>query len=344
MKSKNPHHQHAVAKRKPATHVVAPWLFAMMLLAWWLGAYGAVVYGVVTDRGPFAIVLRLENGIFGGSNAILTALLAAFVIFLGPLYAARALHRIRPDSSALADLDLQMANAFRSRAEIIEAGRITWDQSDHDGRIRIARRMRRLGLWMVAISIGAAFVTSIWVRAAADADAGQPLTKVTVPLRKPIEIGNASHWVRIIGARPNFDAMLTRNYTIRGNSYRDYYTALRPPGWHPGDRVYLLERDVTIPGYHDPDDTPDPSGPIEGDLSFGGPRADVAYTYRRHGFGVGPWTAVLRRNLVLHDKIPGEAGGLGYLFWLEGGFFALAGLSIAYRGHRRLQRVLAEQK
>jgi hypothetical protein len=82
MKSKKPHHQHAVAKRKPATHVVAPWLFTMMLLAWWLGAYGAVVYGVMTDRGPFAIALRLESGIFGGSNAILTALLAAFVIFL----------------------------------------------------------------------------------------------------------------------------------------------------------------------------------------------------------------------------------------------------------------------
>jgi len=67
------------------------WMFTLMLL-WWFGGYGLVVYGVMTDRGPFALLIDWQSALFGGYNAMVGALIGAVFIFFGapPVPAAAA--------------------------------------------------------------------------------------------------------------------------------------------------------------------------------------------------------------------------------------------------------------
>ncbi|MDE2516816.1 MAG: hypothetical protein KGL12_12375, partial [Rhodospirillales bacterium] len=98
-------------------------------------------------------------------------------------------------------------------------------------------------------------------------------------------------------------------------------TPLLPAGWQASQQVTLLEKDETIPRYHDRWDRADPPGPIEGELATGGPRPDIAALFRRHGYAVGDWTSVLTRKR-LHGVVPGEADGMDWVIWLMGGAFA----------------------
>ncbi|WP_459698264.1 hypothetical protein, partial [Acidisoma sp. C75] len=306
---------------------------------WWFGGYGMVVYSLVEDRGPFTFLLRWQEAAFGGSNLLLGAGSAAIVIFLGPPVVIGWLQRLWPQNALIADLRRQMTRAGRSRREIAADAAERWETTDTAQRIAMARRGRNIGLGFFVGALALGFVLSTWLRLSADADAGKPLTAVTLSRAAPIDLGKASPWVRVMNGQPRLDSVIVLDYNIRGHAYRDYYTPLLPSGWQAGDPVFLVEKDVTIPRYHDAEDSPDPAGPIEGELTPGGLRQDVARALRREGFDVGSFTAVLRRHLDLGGKIPGEAAGLDILIWLETGMFALIGLFIAIARQRRLRRL-----
>lgn len=322
-------------------HIVPPWLVTSVLLVWWIGGYGGIAYSLVVDRGPFTFLLRWQDALFGGSNLILGAGAAAIVIFLGPPLAMRALRRLWPHNAVIADLHGQISRAGRSRRQITAEAAARWETADTSQRIQMARRGRNFGLGMAAVCLILGFLASTWLRLSADADAGQPLTPVTLARGTPIDLGPASSWVHVTNAQPRLDTVLEYDYTIRGHAYRDYYTPLLPPDWQTGDPVYLVEKDVTSPHYHDASNSPDPAGPIEGDLTPNGLRQDIAKALRDEGYAVGPFTAVLRRNLDLDGKIPGEADGLGFLIWMEAGIFAFIGLMVAITRQRRLRRLRA---
>ncbi len=338
----HPHTAGHVTKPSPRpAHIVPPWLFTLVMLVWWIGGYGAVVYSLVEDRGPFAFLLRWQEALFGGSSLILGAGAAAVIIFLGPPLVVGRLRRLWPRSALIADLHGQMSRANRSRGQIAAEAAARWETADTAQRIQMARRGRNFGLGMAAVCLTLGFIASTWLRLSADADAGQPLTPVTLSRSKPIDLGKASPWVRIMNGQPRLDSVLELDYSIRGHAYRDYYTPLLPPGWQTGDPVYLVEKDVTLPRYHDASDSPDPAGPIEGDLTPNGLRQDIAKALSGEGYAVGPFTAVLRRNLNLGGKIPGEAEGLGFGIWFEAGIFAFIGLMVAAIRQRRIWRLRA---
>ncbi|MDE8350168.1 MAG: hypothetical protein POG74_11945 [Acidocella sp.] len=331
------------AQAMAGRRLIPGWLFGSIMLLWWIGGYGAVIYSVLEDQGPFTFLLSWQTALFGGSNIVLAAGVGAVVIFLGPPLVTRALRRFWPGSAVIADLDQQMRRSARSRREIAADVRQQWDQATREEKVRIARRTRNIGLVLAAAALLIAFTVSVWVRVTANADAGQPLTPVAVSRDGPIMLGKASAWVHITAGAPRLDTVLAWDYTIRGYQFRDYYTPILPPDWRKGDRVYLLEKDVTTRGEHDAENSADPAGPMEGKLSLTGPRDDVTSTFQSYGYNVGPWTAVLRRNLDLGGKIPGEADGLDFLFWLEGGVFGLVGLVVAFNQQRRLRRILAQK-
>lgn len=318
---------------------VPAWLVGILMLLWWFGGYGAVIYSLIEDRGPFTFLLRWQEALFGGSNILLAAGIAAIVIFLGPPFVIGRLQRLWPDNPVIADLGSQIRRASRSRAELTAESRARWDAADGAGKLRIARRTRNAGLYFAAASFIIALVVAVWTNIATNTDAGKPLTPVTMRPDAPIVLGNSSPWVHVVNGTPLLDGVFARDYSIRGHAYRDYYTPIVPPGWHSGGRIYLLERDDTIPRYHDAQDIADPPGALEGELSPGGPREGVADAFREAGYDVGPWTAVLKRDITLGGKIPGEDPTMNILIWGEGGLFAFVGLIAAFIGQRRLKRV-----
>lgn len=334
---KLPDAQHPVPEQNP----VPGWLFSTALLLWWIAGYGLVVYSLVEDRGPFAFLLSWQDRLFGGSSLIIAAGIAAIVIFPGPGWLIRGLHRLWPTNPVITGLNSRMRQAMRSRHQIANDARARWVEADWVEKARIARRGRRTGLIMAAAAFGLSLAVHVWVHVEANADAGEPLTPITVSSEHPIDLGKASDWVRVENGIPLRDAILARDYTIRGHAYRDYYTPIVPADWTKGERIYLLEKDMTSPGDQDAQDSPDPPGSIEGELSVAGPRDDVGESFQRHGYDVGPWTAVLRRQFGLDGKIPGEDSTVVWIIWVEGGLFVTIGLLVAAVQHSRLRRVLA---
>ncbi|MBN3727013.1 hypothetical protein [Burkholderia sp. Ac-20379] len=324
-----------------APPIVPRWLFTPVLLLWWVGGYGWAIVDIVRDRGPFALLLHWQTALFGGSSLLVAAGLAAVAIFLGPRWAVRGLRRVWPGNALLADLDAQLRDAGRSRGALAARSRAAWRESDAAGRLRIARRARNIGLGMAGIALIAGGGLSAWLHWVEYADAGQPLTPVALVANRPVALGNASDWVRVSGASPQWDAVLVRDYTIRRTSYRDYSTPLVPAGWRKGDRVYLLEEDRTVRRGNDDenDRQANPPGLLEGSLSFGGPRDDVAAAFQRDGYDVGPWTAVLRRDTSLRGRIPGVPEAVTILIWGETAMFVLIGLGVAINRQMRMRRI-----
>ncbi len=350
MSGKARHHgrqRSGIAATTPAspsrpTTIVPRWLFACTMLLWWFGGYGLVMYDVAVDRGPFSFLVRWQGALFGGSSLVASGLVAVVVIFFGPPWLLRRLRRLRPDSALIADLDAQMRLAMRSRGELRAQARTRWDAAGTDGRIRMARRVRNTALGMAVAGLVIASAISAWIRLVEDKDAGRPLTAVTLSASAPIAIGEASDYARIGNATPVLDAVYVRDYSIRHTAYRDYYTPLVPAGWQPGQRVYLLEQDGTVLHHGRDEDTSaraDPPGPLEGELSFGGPREDVTAAFGQSGYAVGPWTAILRRDTSLNGRIPATPGFLTVMVWLEAGLFVVTGLIIAGLKQRQMRRL-----
>jgi hypothetical protein len=323
-------------------HRIPGWLFTTVMLLWWLGGYGAVVYSLVEDRGPFTFLLRWQDALFGGSNVMLGAVVAGVVIFLGPQLLVRKLRRLWPTNAALADLDSQMDSASRSRSEIVAETRAQWADADTNLRARILRFTRNAWLTIAACALLVAFAITVWVHVVVNADAGQPLTPVAVPHDAPLVQDRASHWVHLTQGAPLQQAMLPRDYTLRGHAYRDDYTPIVAPGWRAGDRVYLLEEEDMPSGDPDAGSRANSVEPIEGELSFDGPREDVTAAFARNGYQVGPWTAMLRRERDLDGKVPGEDGATYVLIWGAGGLLVVIGLMTALIKHYQLRRIVAK--
>ena len=329
------------------THGASPprrgggWVFSLILLAWWFGGYGLVAYGAVTDRGPFAFLIDWQTALFGGSNMIVGALIGAVIIFWGPPRLARLYRRMRPDNAFAIDLDQRMRTAMMSRGQTAALAADRWARMDDADRLAVLRRQRNVMFGVACVFLILTVGLATYVSVSADVDAGQPLTQLRVVADQPVSLGGKSAWVHVVGAAPLTDGVMARDYTIRGHAYRDYYTPLVPPGWHAGQRIYLVEKNVTIPGDHDADDQANPPGPIEGDLSTGGPRPSVAAFFRQSGFAVGNWTAVLERR-QLNGTIPGEAEGLGWAIWFVGGIFTFICLLSAGLAQRRRRKLLRQ--
>ncbi|MEK6423591.1 MAG: hypothetical protein V4801_28720 [Burkholderia gladioli] len=338
----------SAAARERAAHappIVPRWLFTSVLLLWWFGGYGWVMVDLVRDRGPFAFLLRWQTALFGGASLLVAAGLAAIVIFLGPRCAVRGLRRVWPGNALLAELDMQLRDAGRSRGALTARSRATWREADAAARLRIARCARNIGLGMAGVALIAGGGLSAWLHWVEYADAGRPLTPVALVANRPVALGDASDWVRVSGASPQRDAVLVRDYTIRRSAYRDYSTPLVPAGWRKGDRVYLIEEDHTVRLGNGEDNDADsdlranPPGLLEGTLSFGGPRDDVVAAFQRDGYDVGPWTAVLRRDTSLQGRIPGVPDAVTILIVGETAMFVLIGLGVAINRQMRMRRI-----
>lgn len=310
--------------------------FTLVLLLWWFGGYGLVAYGAVTDRGPFAFLTDWQVALFGGSNMLVGAGIGALLIFLLPGRLLAWWRRCAPESAWAAFLDTNMRAATRSRRELAADAQIRWAAMDAAQRQAVLRRQRGVMLVLACALLAATWAVAAYVRITANADAGRPLPLLRADAAPGT--GGGSKWVRVVGAAPDTDAVMERDYTIRGHAYRDYYTPLLAQGWQRGDRVDLVEKDETMPAYHDRWDAPDPPGPIEGRLAAGGPRPDIAALFRRHGYAVGEWTAVLTRK-PLHGVIPGEAEGMGWFIWFMGGVFAALFVLVAATAQIRLIRL-----
>ncbi|WP_414439589.1 hypothetical protein [Burkholderia sp. 22PA0106] len=303
-----------------------------------------MIVDIVRDRGPFAFLLHWQSALFGGSNLLVAAGIAAVAIFLGPRWLVRGLRRVWPDNAVLADLSAQLRDAGRSRGALSAQSRAAWRDADAAGRLRIARRARNIGLGMAGVALAVGLGLSAWLHVVEYADAGKPLTPVALVANTPIALGGASDWVQVSGALPKLEAVFVRDYTIRRTSYRDYVTPLVPVGWRKGERVYLLEQDSTVrrgnaENDSDSDRQANPPGLLEGSLSFGGPRDDIAAAFRREGYDVGPWTAVLKRDTSLMGRIPDQLAGVTILIWGETAMFVLIGLGVAISRQVRIRRI-----
>ncbi len=315
----------STAERAPGQR---SWLIGLSLLVWWIGGYGLVAYGVVTDRGPFAFLLDAQRAVLGASNMAAGALLGACLIFLGPVWLARLLLRLWPESRFLQGFHGTLRQSMASRAEIAAKGAASWATMDRAARLAALRRRRRGALLTAVTILAATAALATYLRVTTNADAGRPLTPVVLTAGQPIDLHGASPWVHVTGAIPLRGAVVQRDYAIRGVRHRDFYTPLVPRGWHRGERIELLEKDRSFPDDQGPRAAADPSGPIEGRLSAGGPRPDIAALFREHNIPVGDWTAVLTRQR-LHGRIPGEAAFLNDTIWIMGGFLTLLALLIA---------------
>lgn len=314
------------------------WLVGTLLIVWWIGGYGMVVYGVTTDRGPLAFLIDAQLALFGGSNMVAGALVGALLIFHGPPLLARLLLRLWPGNRFIQGFHRTVAQAMKPRSQAIAEGKLRWATMDQAARLAALRRRRLGALIIAAILLATMAAIATYVRTTTNADVGRKLTQVVLPAGHPIELRGASDWVHVTGARPLRDHVVQRDYSIRGHRYRDFYTPLVPRGWQPGERIYLLEKDETFPDDHNPSEIANPPRPIEGRLGMGGPRHDVAAVFRRHGAPVGNWTAVLTRK-QLHGRIPGDADFLDPTIWILGGIFTLMTLLVAAIAQLSLRKV-----
>ena len=308
-------------------------LSGSIVLIWCVLGYGLVVYGVVEDRGPFACLIDVQRAAFGGSNVMVGAVAGVVLIFLAPKWVLRYLHRILPANALIADLDRRMHLATLSRSEAAARAIARWNSLGDAERLAVLRRRRNIALGVAAGVMLATWATNIYVRVSSNADAGQPLTRISPAA--PISLGKASSWVHVVDGTPALAKVVRRDYHLRSTAYSDYYTPILPPGWKPGERVYLVELDDTIQANHQPADVPNPPGPIEGELSTGGTRNDIAASFVADGYDVGPWTAVLKRDISLDGKIPGEDDLAPFVIWWIGGMFAFVSLLIGIIAERQ---------
>ncbi|GAB0118986.1 hypothetical protein [Acidisoma sp. 7E03] len=313
-------------------------LFTLALYAWFFGAYGLVVWGVVSDRGPCAFLLDWQRAAFGGSSLVLGALLGAVVVFWGPSLLGRIAGRLSPASPAVARYNQLMRLAMMSRSEAAARARMVWNGMDDGARRRMVTRRRNAALIVAAVLLVGTAAVNLYVTRSASADAGQPLRPVMLGGSAPLLPEGATPWVRVLGAHPVMEAAMQRDYSIRGTPYRDYYTPLVPEAWTPGSPIALLEKDETFPDLHRPQDIPDPPGAIEGVLSDGGPRPEVEAFFRRQGYAVDDRTLVLTRK-PLHGVIPGEDPFLGGFIWYMGGMLTLMALLVAGLTERQRRRI-----
>jgi hypothetical protein len=300
------------------------WFTAAMLL-WWFGGYGLVVYGLVADRGPFAFLIGAQEALFGGANFLVGGLLGTVLIFFVPGWLSRLFLRLRPGSALAATLNRRLSIAEMHLTD--EAARRAWARRDPRSKAARLRRFRNGALVVALLVLPVAWGVATWVRVSANGDAGRPLTQIVLRAEQPVALDGASAWVHVVNGAPQRDVVITRDYSIRGTRHHDVYTPIVPPGWHDGQRITLLELDRTYP-HADEKAPPPPSGAIEGELSTGGTRADVAALFQRQGYAVGDWTAVLRRA-PLHGVIPGEDEALAPLVWGMGGMTVFLSLLCA---------------
>lgn len=313
-------------------------LFTLLLMAWFFGAYGLVVWGVVADRGPCAFLLDWQRAAWGGSSMVLGALLGAVVVFWGPSLLGKIAGRLWPASPVVARYNQRMQLAMMSRGEAAARARIVWNGMDDSARLRMVTRRRNGALIVAAVLLVSTAAVNLYVSRRANADVGRPLRPVVLGSAAPLLPEGATPWVRVFGAHPLMEGVMQRDYSIRGTPYRDYYTPLVPAGWTPGQAIALIEKDETYPDLHRPQDIPDPPGPIEGALSGGGPRPEVAAFFQRQGYAVDDRTFVLARK-DLHGVIPGEDPFLGGFIWYMGGMFTLMALLVAGLAERQRHRI-----
>jgi hypothetical protein len=309
-------------------------LLICLLMAWFLGAYGLVVWGAVWDRGPCAFLLDWQRAAFGGSSMVLGALLGGVVVFWGPSLLGKIAGRLWPASVVVARYNQRMQLPIMSRREAAARARRVWNGMDEGARQRMVTRRRNGALIVAAVLLVATSAVNLYVSRRANADAGKPLRPVVLGSAAPLLPEGATPWVRVLGAHPLMAGAMQRDYSIRGTPYRDYYTPLVPLGWAPGQAITLLKRDETYPDLHRPQDIPDPPGPIEGALSAGGPRPEVAAFFQRQGDAVDDRTFVLTRK-GLQGVIPGEEPFLGPFIWYMGGTFTLMALLAAGLAERQ---------
>lgn len=315
------------------------WVFTALLLLWWFGGYGLVVWGTVAGRGPFAFLLTWQTEAFGGSSMILDALVGAVIIFWAPPLLGRVAGHVWPASPAVARYNQRMHLAMMSRGEAAARARMVWAQMDEVAKRRSLIRRRNGALIVAAVLLAATAAGNITIGRIANADAGRPLRQVVLGSSAPLLSADASPWVRILGAHPLMDGVMQRDYSIRTSRYRDFYTPLVPDGWRSGMPVALVEMDQTFPDDHDPSEIADPPGAIEGELSAGGPRPDIAALFRRYGYAVDDTTVVLTRKQDLHGVIPGEDPFLAGFIWWMGGFFVFMALLVAGLAERQRRRL-----
>jgi hypothetical protein len=137
------------------------------------------------------------------------------------------------------------------------------------------------------------------------------------------------------------DAGWVHDHTVRQTRYRDVYSPLTGPNWHPGDAVVLLEEDSTVVGDSPaPADTPG-MGPIEGRLERGALPSWMVAELRRSGVAVTDDPVVLHHN-DLNGVIPGADEVGTVLAVVFGTLFALFSFCISlgwlYR-RRKLLRI-----
>ncbi|MDE2516164.1 MAG: hypothetical protein KGL12_09080, partial [Rhodospirillales bacterium] len=248
----------------------AGWLFGIGLLLWWFGGYGLVIYGTLDDRGPFAFLTGWQIALFGGANMLVGAGLGVVIIFVLPGRLFRLWHRLAPQSPLAAFLDRNMRAATRSRGETAALAAARWAEMDDAARLAALRRQRNITLGIACALLLMTWGVERYVAITANRDAGQPLARLVVAADGTLVRHGHGSWVQVSGVTAQRDAVMEYDYSIRGHAYRDYYTPLLPAGWQASQQVTLLEKDETIPRYHDRWDRADPPGPIEGELATGG--------------------------------------------------------------------------
>jgi hypothetical protein len=311
---------------KPATARHGGGWFTVAMLLWWFGGYGLVVYGIVADRGPFAFLIGAQEALFGGASFIVGGLAGTVLIFFVPGWLSRLFLRLRPHSALAAALNRRLDIAETHLTN--EAARRAWAERDPHSKAARLRHFRNGALVVAILAMPVAWGVLVWARVSANADAGRPLTQILLRTDQAVSLGGASPWVQVANGVPRRDVAVTQDYRIRGTAHHDVYTPIVPPDWHEGDRIPLLELDRTYPHQGEAAPPPAPSGAIEGELSTGGTRADVAALFQRQGYAVGDWTAVLRR-VPLHGVIPGEDAVLEPLVWVMAGMIAFLALICA---------------
>lgn len=304
-------------------------LFGPTMLIWWIGGYGFVVYGALADRGPFAFLIDWQSAIFGGSNMIAGALAGAVIIFWGPPLLTRLWLRLRPDSPSAAALKRRMDNAMMSRGEAASLAHERWNRLDNTTQQALLRRRRNGALVCAAIFLAGSWLTTHIIRVSANVDAGRPLTQLSLQSMSPISLDGASRWVHAENTAPLTGATIEHAYSIRGAAHRDRYTPLVPPGWSRDERIFLVEEEDTLPDDRTRHTTTNPPGSIEGEISMGGPRPDIARRFQSNGYAIGDWTAVLRRVNTLHGVIPSGDASLVFVVWWMGGAVVLLSLLVA---------------
>lgn len=330
--------QHSEKRRSAPEPEEGSPLFTLAFLAWCCGVYGLVIWGALSGRGPFTCLTTWQVALFGHSSTLLAAIVGTALVFGVPFLLGRVAQGLWPASPAVARFNRLFRRTLRSRGEVVRQAQAAWAAMDETARRRSVTRRRNGALIVAAVLLVSTAAVNLYVSRRANADVGRPLRPVVLGSAALLLPEGATPWVRVFGAHPLMEGAMQRDYSIRGTPYRDYYTPLVPAGWTHGQAITLIEKDETYPDLHRPQDIPDPPGPIEGALSGGGPRPEVAAFFQRQGYAVDDRTFVLARK-DLHGVIPGEDPFLGGFIWYMGGMFTLMALFVAGLAERQRHRI-----